>query len=57
MKKLIMKAASVNKAKISENFFTTNLPPPKKEEAEVAVYKLFSHRTLAIRTVVLYINW
>lgn len=56
MKKVIYKAASVNKVKISEDFFET-LPTPKKGQSEVAFYKVFTHRVLAIRTIVLYVNW
>ena len=56
MKKLILKAASFNKVEVSDGFFET-LPTPTKAESKVAFYKLFTHRTLAIRTIVLYFNW
>ena len=56
LKALLLKTVSVNKRTISENFFET-LPEPKKEEGNVGFHKLFSHKTLAIRTIVLYINW
>ena len=52
----MLKTASINRRTISENFFET-LPEPKKEEENVGFHKLFSHRTLAIRTCVLYVNW
>ena len=56
LKALLLKTAKINRRKISENFFET-LPEPKKEEENVGFHKLFSHRTLAIRTCVLYVNW
>ena len=56
MNKLILKAASINRVKISEDFIE-HLSVPTKAESKVPFYKLFSHRVLAIRTIVLYINW
>ena len=56
MKKVIFKAASVNKVCISEEFLD-NLPEPQKEETKVAFFKLFVHKKTAIRTLVLYVNW
>ena len=56
LKALLLKTASVNRRTISDHFFET-LPEPNKEDENVGFQKLFSHRTLAIRTCVLYVNW
>ena len=54
--KRILKAATVNKVRMSEEFFET-LTTPKKEESKVTFLKLFSYRILAVRKIVLYVNW
>ena len=56
MKKIVFKAASVNKVTISEEFFD-NLPTPKKEKSKLMLLQLFSHKILAVRTIILYIIW
>ena len=55
-KRIIEKAASVNKVKLSENFFE-ELTVPSEKRPSAPFVKLFSNRTLAIRTFVLYVNW
>ena len=55
-KNIIEKAASINKVRLSSDFFT-DLVVPAEENSSTAFIKLFSNRTLAIRTIVLYLNW
>ena len=55
-KRIIVKAACVNKVKLSEDFFE-DLTVQMEQESNTAFMKLFSNRTLAIRTLVLYVNW
>ena len=56
MKKIVFKAASVNKVTITEGFFD-NLLTPKKEKSKLMFLKFFSHKILAVRTIILYIIW
>ena len=55
-KAIIEKAASWNKVKLSDDLFDS-LALTNKVESKVMFLSLFSSRTLAIRTLVLYLNW
>ena len=56
MKKLIHNAASVNKVTIKDGFFD-KLPPPEKEKATIAFFKLFKHKRFACNIFILFFYW
>ena len=55
--KIITKAAKVNKAQLPEKFFDKVFRREQDSVPVGRVWHLFSSRTLAIRTSILYFNW
>ncbi|XP_064595129.1 organic cation transporter protein-like [Liolophura sinensis] len=53
VKKILDKAARVNKVRLPANL----LDDPMEEAPKARLWQLFTHRTLCIRTLVIFLNW